>query len=277
MIDDNSVVCLICFDTVKKENIIPTDCSHNYCKECWEHYLADKVNDGRVMKVKCPDPSCKRELAEQEIKQRIPAELHAKFDRFYVAAQNSLNPNARWCPTPGCEIVMIGSKKNPRLKCSKCGHELCFNCNEPWHGSRSCEDAADRMMSAYASSHTVKKCPNCNSRIERSEGCNHMTCSRCGYEFCWMCRGHYTRHHFAPYNIFGCPGLQSGDLAMIADDRCCGVNLRCCGVCGMVKRLFYRLALVVLFFLGLGIGLPLAIVCCPCICIYFVSGGFDFD
>ena len=33
-----------------------------------------------------------------------------------------------------------------------------------------------------------------------------MTCSLCGFEWCWLCRGTYTQDHFKAYNPFGCPG-----------------------------------------------------------------------
>lgn len=34
-----------------------------------------------------------------------------------------------------------------------------------------------------------KRCPNalCGFWIEKNEGCDHMTCSRCEFEFCWSC------------------------------------------------------------------------------------------
>ncbi len=35
----------------------------------------------------------------------------------------------------------------------------------------------------------TRKCPNCNTRIEKNQGCNHMTCRLCKHEFCWTCMG----------------------------------------------------------------------------------------
>ena len=56
----------------------------------------------------------------------------------------------------------------------------------------------------------VAKCPMCNTRIYKPDGCNHMACSRCRGAFCWICRrdiseAHYD--HFSPDNMFGCNGM----------------------------------------------------------------------
>ena len=32
-----------------------------------------------------------------------------------------------------------------------------------------------------------KRCPHCKASIEKSDGCNKMSCWRCNTFFCWLC------------------------------------------------------------------------------------------
>ena len=33
----------------------------------------------------------------------------------------------------------------------------------------------------------ANRCPKCKSPFEKIDGCQHMTCLLCGYEWCWVC------------------------------------------------------------------------------------------
>jgi ariadne-1 len=52
----------------------------------------------------------------------------------------------------------------------------------------------------------TKKCPKCQTPIEKNQGCNHMTCRRsaggCGYEFCWICMGSWNEHTITSLNSY---------------------------------------------------------------------------
>lgn len=33
----------------------------------------------------------------------------------------------------------------------------------------------------------IKDCPKCKTAMEKTEGCDHMTCGGCGTHICWNC------------------------------------------------------------------------------------------
>ena len=55
-----------------------------------------------------------------------------------------------------------------------------------------------------------QKCPKCKVFIERSSGCDSMTCNRCHSHFCYKCGNHF-RHipgigsHYKKLSVLGCP------------------------------------------------------------------------
>lgn len=40
----------------------------------------------------------------------------------------------------------------------------------------------------------LQECPKCHATIEKNGGCNHMHCSTCKAEFCWVCLGPWEPH-----------------------------------------------------------------------------------
>ena len=52
----------------------------------------------------------------------------------------------------------------------------------------------------------MKFCPKCTVRVEKESGCDHMTCSRCQYEWCWQCRcKFYSYSHEDIFFPYSCP------------------------------------------------------------------------
>ena len=49
----------------------------------------------------------------------------------------------------------------------------------------------------------IKKCPNCGAWTEKNEGCNHMTCIECNFQWCWLCNKRYTEGHYKKGKCMG--------------------------------------------------------------------------
>lgn len=123
----------------------------------------------------------------------------------------------RWCPAPDCtnlaELV-----EDPRTECydrtTSCdlrmvpivtcpdSHEFCFDCLYENHLPCPCwlveawvKKCADDSETANWIEANTQSCPKCLSQIEKNGGCNHMTCRKCRYEFCWICLGDWDLHN----------------------------------------------------------------------------------
>jgi len=42
----------------------------------------------------------------------------------------------------------------------------------------------------------TQDCPKCGSPIEKNGGCNHMSCKKCSYPYCWVCLAVWERSHY---------------------------------------------------------------------------------
>jgi len=212
---------ICCEDSIPaSELFIFEKCDHQYCRECLQGYVATRVEEGKVLDLSCPFPGCKTPVEYHQVRCVVTADLFNKYEEFTFIASLNADPSVRWCPKAGCGNAIIGDPENPKCECTSpsCRYEFCFLCSEPWHADATCEQyqqwkvdngLIDTKFTHWAKKNT-KKCPQCKTMIEKIAGCNHMTCSSCKFEFCWLCGGKYSSNHFDVFNVLGCPGMQSG-------------------------------------------------------------------
>jgi len=154
----------------------------------------------------CPHKNCCHIFENYEILQIVK-------DKYYVnrycdiSFQEYLKDSSetRYCPI--CETpILFRSSWSSSIECPKCNRLYCAECNVPWHEDQSCyefqnsEPAAlnseeEELNVIWKSKHS-KPCPNCRVDIEKSEGCNHMTCTQCDFTFCWICLSECELYHF---------------------------------------------------------------------------------
>lgn len=101
--------------------------------------------------------------------------------------------------------------KNP-IEC-ECGTNFCVYCCQPSHEPVDCEAAKAWDAKNNAESENVtwilantKPCPkkSCSKPIEKNQGCNHMTCKSCNYDFCWVCLAPWKEHGSATGGYYKC-------------------------------------------------------------------------
>jgi len=183
--------CSICMEDDKPVYSMP--CYHSFCRDCWGQYLEITLKDGPSCLYKtCPQPNCNEKVTEEEIKALAP-HLLPKYSFYQLKSFVELNPCARWCPGTDCDKVGITTTGWGCLSCD-CGTSFCLRCGEEPHSPASCADIVRWNEKCQNESETAnwilantKPCPKCSSRIEKNQGCNHMVCQQCKYEFCWIC------------------------------------------------------------------------------------------
>ena len=100
------------------------------------------------------------------------------------------------CPYPNCDSYLeLKQIRNKDVTC-KNNHTFCFECLKKPHGKLPCNANLDKSMKEYAKNNFVKKCPKCSIITEKNNGCNHITCTKCGYQWCWLCNQEYNVNHF---------------------------------------------------------------------------------
>ncbi|KAE9378172.1 hypothetical protein N431DRAFT_174352 [Stipitochalara longipes BDJ] len=84
-----------------------------------------------------------------------------------------------------------------QIFCGKCRAFTCLSCKAKSHSGRCQLNLADQQVIDLAYAQGWRQC-HCGYLVDRSAGCNHMTC-KCGRQFCFLC-GKQWRTCNCPYS-----------------------------------------------------------------------------
>jgi ariadne-1 len=214
--DDSIPLCEICYDTIcSTANGFQLGCRHLFCRDCYSGHMCAKISDGPAcIGMTCPTSRCNQWIPYRAVKALLGIshpELILRYEQFLVSTFVGKTQYFRYCPGKNCGRVAIGSGVS-KIHCN-CGLDYCFHCGEEAHEPCSCEQLRQWNLKGNDENENLKwilantqRCPNitCNYPIEKNKGCNHMTCSQCRYEFCWICSGDWKKHggSFYECNIY---------------------------------------------------------------------------
>ena len=205
--DKKDIECGICGELINNPYRVKLKCEHYFCNDCYIDYLKEKITNANVSKILCMQHGCGTILETKFIKKILEGnkDLIEKYDKFLQRKKMiEQSDKIRFCPIPDCEGYAEKKGKNKYVKCNY-GHEFCFDCGSKPHGRKKCADIMDKEFEEWKSHKIVKRCPCCRMWTEKNEGCNHMTCAECKFQWCWLCLGPYSLNH---YEVGSCNGLQ---------------------------------------------------------------------
>lgn len=239
--DDDSSLCGICMSSISSfEKPVDMSCGHDFCRACWEEFLNLKIQEGEAHNIFCPAYDCFQLVPVEVIESVVSIEMDRRYLQFDIKAFVENNSAIHWCPVAGCErAVRLNTQgpgtssadplsfpllRAPAVDCGK-GHLFCWECRGEAHEPCDCdvwklwlqkvtemkpeelagvseayEDAANCLWLLSNS----KPCPTCKSPIQKNEGCNHMQCAKCKYDFCWICLEEWKKHSSSTGGYYRC-------------------------------------------------------------------------
>ncbi|EDR14433.1 uncharacterized protein LACBIDRAFT_304976 [Laccaria bicolor S238N-H82] len=227
-------ICIICYDTVSHPESL--GCGHTYCTTCLRHYLTS-APDTKKFPLVCMgnEATCDTPISIPIIKKFLTEQ---RFNNLIeVAFLSYLDQHPQefgYCTTPDCSQIYQSNSTKTVLQCPSCFSTICPSCHVEAHKGMTCDERKlheqERLTKEWAATNGVKKCPTCSGWLEKTEGCNHMSC-KCGAHICWRCMGvftaetiydHMRREHEGIYDVAPQWANQPGPNnvhALVVDDR----------------------------------------------------------
>lgn len=203
----------------------------------WQNLSEKRLVDRDKRYCFCPREMCEALVSpKEEVKKPAlaPAEPRKAAIRLDIGRSDE----------PKRPAMSDASRWDNYRQCGKCDYSFCYLCRALWHGAHTPCDIRDthRAVREYLDADEAGKrsiehrlgqrntealfalirdyereqealkwmeehttpCPCCKAQIEKSEGCNHMSCTRCRSHFCYRCGK--TLSAADPYKHFQQPG-----------------------------------------------------------------------
>ncbi|KAK1366997.1 putative E3 ubiquitin-protein ligase RNF217 [Heracleum sosnowskyi] len=201
----SEILCEICMEYRETwQMFINSTCSHSFCYDCTRQYIETKVQD-RVNIVTCPAVKCSTAIDSGACRWMLSEDIIIRWDESLCTSLIEESQKL-YCPYRDCSMLLLNDSGEyiAETNCPVCQRSFCARCQVPWHSEFTCQEfvklnrkkkRGDHLMvKKIAKKQNWRKCPSCKFYIEKTEGCDHITC-RCSYEFCYRCGSEWSEEH----------------------------------------------------------------------------------
>lgn len=205
-------ICQVCMENQSGNTHKLSICGHTIHKTCFEASIMSE--SFFCIPIKCL--FCQKKVSYEDLLMILSYTALQKAEKF--ALDKFINSSGKeryaFCEIPRCEFIYEKNAVNSETMvryCPRCNFLVCTKCKEPakkYHNS-DCQKKwirnNDRKSSIWLKENTVS-CPKCKLSVEKSGGCNHMTCKDCGANYCFICSNLITQepiieHYLVPNTL----------------------------------------------------------------------------
>jgi E3 ubiquitin-protein ligase RNF14 len=204
--------CQVCLEEVLGKKMLRLDCEHAFCRTCLETHCNLHVTEGSVAQLTCPD--CDDPLSAMVVRDIFGFDGFLRWESLVSSKAMDSMEDLTFCPR--CKERVVSETATENGHCVHCYFSFCKTCFQSSHPGHLCVSLDERILMVkdrvakmqqisrkdrfeaelrslqdLQSETTVrnlsKPCPGCKTQIQKSEGCNKMTCSQCRTFFCYLC------------------------------------------------------------------------------------------
>lgn len=190
------MICSICISDFDQDEQLRFPCGCEFCPSCALEWIStsiqNKYSEEHIV-IKCLNSDCNQAFLFPEVKDILNTKQQTIINETLLVNYIRKNINMRCCPNKDCNYAGFTEDK-------VCHSPLvCVKCDNKWFESAHRPKYNEYKNSLWEWLYT-KKCPRCKVSIQKTDGCSHMTCEHCKFEFCWSCM----KERFGTHSPFYC-------------------------------------------------------------------------
>ena len=171
-----TVACASCSDQRALEELVNISCDHQYCKDCFGHFMEASLATHDGFPPKC----CKIPIAYVTVAKNVSTAI---FSRYSARQTEIKNATALYCGNRICGVKIEEDRINGlRATCKACLRDTCTQCRNEFPqrvygrnvGHVCKKDKAREQVLALAKQEGWQTCYQCGNMVALNFGCHHM-------------------------------------------------------------------------------------------------------